>query len=60
MILGHCIGDVMQQRRLACSWRRDNQTTLAHAQRRHQIHDTRRVAVGHRLKLDLFVRIDRC
>ena len=58
MILCDRIGDVMQQRRFACARWRDNQTALAHAQRRHQVHDPRRVTIRHGLELDLFVRID--
>src|SRR5438552_6017314 len=58
MVLCDRIGNVMQQRRLACARWRDNQTALAHAQRRHQVHDPRRVTVWHGLELDFFVRID--
>src|SRR5205823_4237187 len=39
--------------------RRDNQTALAHSQRRHQVHDPRRVTVRHGFELDFFVRINR-
>ena len=59
MILRHRVGDVMQQRRLARARRRDDQTALAHAERRHQIHDARGVTIRHRLELDPLVRIDR-
>ena len=52
------IGDMMQQRCLACARWRDNQTALAHPQRRHQVHDPRRITIRHRLELDFFVRID--
>ena len=45
MILGDRFRDVMQQRCLACARRRDNQTALAHSQRRHQIHDPRGVTI---------------
>src|SRR5882724_2100494 len=59
MVLHDGIRDVVEQRRLAGARRRNNQTALAHAERRHQIHDPRRVAIRHRLELDLPVRIDR-
>jgi len=59
MVLHDGIRDVVEQRCLAGARRRDNQTALAHAERRHQIHDPRRVAIRHRLELDLPVRIDR-
>ena len=59
MIFRDRIGDVMQQCRLAGARRSDNQTALAHAQRRHQIHDPRGVTIRRRLQLDPFVRIDR-
>ena len=58
MIFGYCFGDVMQQRCLASARRCDNQTALPHSERRHQIHDPRRVALRHRLELDPFVRVD--
>src|SRR5262249_10754320 len=59
MIFCHCVGNVMQQRCLPSARRRDNQTALPHSERRHQIHDPRRVTVWHRLELDSLVRIDR-
>ena len=59
VIFRDCLGDVMQQRRLAGARRGDNQTALTHAQRRHQIHDARRVTVRVRLKLNSLVRVDR-
>ena len=59
MILDDRVGDVMQQRRLAGAGRRDNQTALSHSERRHQIHDARRVTIRHGLELDAPVRIDR-
>jgi hypothetical protein len=59
MILGDGVGDMMKQRRLAGARRGDNQTALTHAQRRHQIHDPRRVTVGHCFQLDPLVRINR-
>src|SRR4030095_7917713 len=49
----------MKQGCLASARRRDNQTALPHSERRHQIHDPRRVTIRHCLKLDSFVRIDR-
>ncbi len=59
MILDDRIGDVMQQRRFAGARWSDNQSALAHAERRHQIHDSRRVTIRHGLELDPLVRIDR-
>src|SRR6266567_7735559 len=59
MIFGDCLGDVMEQRRLASARRRDNQTALAHSQRRRQIHDPRRVTIRHGLELDPLVWVDR-
>ena len=59
MIFHDRVGDVMEQCGLAGARRRDNQTALAHPERRHQIHDPRRITVGDRLELDLPVRIDR-
>src|SRR5438552_8573887 len=59
MIFGDCLGDVMEQRCLAGARRRDNQTTLTHPERRHQIHDPRRVTIRHGLELDPLVRVDR-
>ena len=59
MIFCHCLGDVMQQRCLAGARRRDNQTALPHSERRHQIHDSRRITIRHCLELDPFVRINR-
>ena len=59
MIFHDRIGDVLEQRRLAGARRRDDQAALAFAERRHQIHDPRRVTIGHGLELDPLVRIDR-
>src|SRR4030095_526255 len=59
MIFCHGVGDVMQQRCLARARWGDNQTALSHSERRHQIHDPRRVTVRNRLELDSLVWIDR-
>ena len=59
MIFHDRVGDVMQQGRLAGARRRDDQTALAHAERRHQIHDPRGVTIGHGFELDPLVRVDR-
>src|SRR5436309_6148531 len=49
----------MEQRGLSGARRGNDYTTLALAQRRHQIHDPRGVTVGDRLELDPLVRVDR-
>ena len=59
VIFRNRLGDVMQERRLASAGRGDNQTALTHAERRHQIHDARRVPLRICLKLDPFVRVNR-
>ena len=53
------VGDVMEQCRFAGARRRDDQTALAHAERRHQVHDAGGVTIGHGLKFDPLVGIDR-
>ena len=59
MIFHDGVRDVVEQGRLARPRRRNNQTALSHAERRHQIHDARGVAVRDRLELDLAIRVDR-
>ena len=59
VIFRDCLGDVMQQRRLAGARRGDNQTALAHTERRHQIHDAGRVTLRRRLQFDALVWINR-
>src|SRR5438132_14272710 len=59
MIFDDRLGDVMKQSRFTGPRRRDNQAALAHAERRHQIHDPRGVAVWHGLELDPLVWVDR-
>ena len=59
MILCDRLGDVMQQRCLASARRGDNQTALAHTERRHQIHDAGRVTLRGRLQFDALVWINR-
>ena len=58
MIFCDGICDMVQQRCFASARWCNNQTALAHAQRRHQVHDPRRVTIRHGLELDFFVRID--
>ena len=58
VILRDRFGDVMQQSRFAGARRRDDQTALTHPERRHQIHDARRVTVGHGFEFDPLVRVD--
>ena len=59
MIFHDRIGDVLKQCRLAGARRSDDQTALAFAKRRHQIHDPRGVTIGRRFQLDPLVRVDR-
>src|ERR1700730_422872 len=50
---------MMEQSCLAGARRCDNQTALAHAERRHQIHDPRRVTIGNGFELNPLVWVDR-
>jgi hypothetical protein len=59
MIFDDRIGDMMQQGGFAGAWRRNDQAALSHAQRRHQIHDSRRIAIRDSLELDPSIWIDR-
>ena len=56
MIFHDGVGDVLKECRLAGARRSDDQTALALAERRHQIHDPRGVTIGRRFQLDPLVR----
>ena len=59
VILGHGVGDVMQQRGFSRARRSDDEPALAHAERRHHIHDARRITLGNGFEFDPLVGIDR-
>ncbi len=59
MVLRHGVGDGLQQHRFTGTWRRDDQTTLTLAERRHQVDDTRGEVLRGRLHLQLLFRIQR-
>ena len=52
------LADVLEKRRLARAGGGDDQAALALADRRHQVHDARRVAVRHGFELDALFRVD--
>jgi hypothetical protein len=59
VILRHRLGDGLQQHRLAGAGRRDDQSALALAERRHQVHDPGRQVLGLGLELDALERVER-
>ncbi len=59
VVLRHRLRDGLQQHGLAGARRRDDQSALALAERRHQVHDARRQVLGLGLELDALERIER-
>ena len=58
VILRDGFSDMMEQRRFTRARRRDDQAALAHAKRRHQIHDPGRISFRQGLELDPFIGVD--